>query len=180
MMSLANNGTTAGTMGVKPGVIVNGQADGGKFLTFFLAGEEYGIEILKVHEIIGMRPITPVPRTPEYIRGVINLRGKVITVVDLRMKFGMESKEPTDLSCIIVVQTAGVEIGIMVDQVSEVVDIAPGDIDNTPSFGPEVDTDYILGIGKLNDKVRLLLDIDKVLSNSGTVEIQKAAERAVA
>jgi purine-binding chemotaxis protein CheW len=137
----------------------------GKFLTFFLAGEEYGIEILKVQEIIGMMLITPVPRTPHFIRGVINLRGKVITVVDLRLKFGMESKEQTDETCIIVVQTQGIQIGCVVDKVSEVLDINAEEIEDPPSFGVDVNTEYILGIGKSQDKVKLLLDIDKVLSH---------------
>src|SRR6266700_3287466 len=108
MQNLANEIMTTGVpiqaaLAGKSGMKVTG----GKFLTFFLAGEEYGIEILKVHEIIGMMPITPVPRTPEFIKGVINLRGKVITVIDLRMKFGMDPKEATDLTCIIVVQACG-------------------------------------------------------------------------
>ena len=136
-------------------------------MTFFLAQEEYGIEILKVQEIIGLMGITPVPRTPHYIRGVINLRGKVITVVDLRLKFGMESVEKTDKTCIIVVQTQGVQMGIVVDKVSEVLAIAGKDIDDAPSFGAEVNTDYILGVGKSQGKVKLLLDIDKVLSIDG-------------
>jgi len=145
-----------------------------KFLTFYLAGEEYGVEILKVQEIIGMMAITPVPRTPQFIRGVINLRGKVITVVDLRLKFGMEPKEQTDETCIIVVQTAGIQIGCVVDKVSEVLDINEEEIEDAPSFGADVNTEYILGIGKSQGKVKLLLNIDKVLSRR---ELQ-AAETA--
>ncbi len=135
-----------------------------KFLTFFLGAEEYGIEILKVQEIIGILPITTVPRMPLFIRGVVNLRGKVITVVDLRLKFGMESKVQTDESCIIVVQTRGIQIGCIVDKVSEVLDIDADEIEDPPSFGVEVDTEYILGIGKSQGRIKLLLDIDKVLS----------------
>jgi purine-binding chemotaxis protein CheW len=138
---------------------------GGKYLAFFLADEEYGMEILKAHEIIGMMSITTVPRTPPFIRGVINLRGKVIPIVDLRQKFGMESIEQTDETCIIVVQARGVEMGLVVDRVSEVLDIASEDIDEAPSFGAEVDTGYLLGIAKSEGRVRLLLDIDKVLSS---------------
>jgi purine-binding chemotaxis protein CheW len=148
---------------------------GGKFLTFFLAGEEYGIEILKVHEIIGLLPITRVPRTPGFIRGVINLRGKVIPVVDLRLKFGMESVAHTDETCIIVVQVRGAEMGIVVDKVSEVRDIASQDIEDAPSFGTDVNTDYILGIGKAEGKVKILLDIDKVLSTQEVVALRAAA-----
>jgi len=147
---------------------------GKKFLTFFLAGEEYGLEILKVHEIIGMMPITRVPRTPHFIQGVTNLRGKVIPVVCLRKKFGMEVGEQTDETCIIVVQANGVQMGITVDKVSEVLDIAVEDIEDAPSFGEEVDTEYILGIGKSEGKVKLLLDIDRVLSSQDVIDIRSA------
>ncbi|MCS6862350.1 MAG: chemotaxis protein CheW [Abditibacteriales bacterium] len=151
-------------------------AAGGKFLTFFLAGEEYGIEILKVHEIIGMMPITRVPRTPPFMCGVINLRGKVIPVVDLRLKFGMESVAHTDETCIIVVQVRDAEMGIIVDKVSEVRDIAASDIEDTPSFGADVNTDYILGIGKSEGRVKILLDIDKVLSSQEVVALHATTE----
>lgn len=139
---------------------------GGKFLTFFLAGEEYGLEILKVHEIIGMIPITPVPRTPDHVRGVINLRGKVIPIVDLRLKLAMEAKEQTDQTCTIVVRANQLDIGIIVDKVSEVLDIAEDDIDDAPSFGANINSDYILGIGKSEGRVKLLLDIDEVLAET--------------
>lgn len=145
-----------------------------KFLTFFLANEEYGLEILKVQEIIGLMPITRVPRTPMFIRGVINLRGKVISVVDLRLKFGMPEKEATSETCIIVVQAAGMEMGIIVDKVSEVLAIATNEIEDAPSFGAEVNTDYILGIGKSQGKVKLLLDIDRVLSAQELVSLRSA------
>ncbi len=149
---------------------------GGKYLTFFLAGEEYGLEILKVHEIIGVIPITPVPRTPECIRGVVNLRGKVIPVIDLRKKFGMDSKEETDETCIIVVQAQSREVGVVVDKVSEVLDIKEDDIDPSPSFGSDVKTDYILGIGKSEGRVKLLLDIEKALSSRELAELRRSAD----
>ncbi len=140
----------------------------GKYLTFSLAGEEYGISILKVKEIIGMMPITTVPQTPSYVKGVINLRGKVIPVVDLRCKFGMESMEYTERTCIIVVEIAGsgkmIPMGIVVDSVSEVLNIKSGDIEETPSFGSRLDTDYILGMAKVGGGVKILLDIDRVMS----------------
>jgi purine-binding chemotaxis protein CheW len=148
---------------------------GGKFLTFFLAGEEYGLEILKVQEIIGMMSITPVPRTQSYMRGVVNLRGKVIPVVDLRLKFGMEFKEQTDETCIIVVQANRVQTGIVVDNVSEVLDIASQAIEDAPSFGAGVDSDYILGIGKSEGRIKLLLDIDKVLTTEDIADISAAS-----
>jgi purine-binding chemotaxis protein CheW len=153
---------------------------GGKFLTFFLGTEEYGLEILKVHEIIGMMPITRVPRTPLFIRGVINLRGKVIPVVDLRLKFAMESKEQTEETCVIVVQAQGVEMGIIVDKVSEVLDIAGQDIDDAPYFGADVKTDYLLGIGKAGERVKLLLDIDKVLSSDEVIDVRSVTQESEA
>jgi purine-binding chemotaxis protein CheW len=142
---------------------------GGKFLTFFLAGEEYGLEILRVREILGMLPITRVPRTPPAIRGVINLRGKIIPVVDLRTKFGMDAADYSGRTCIIVVHAQGVEFGVVVDRVSEVLDIASGNIEDAPSFGVDVNTEYLLGIAKIGGSVKLLLDIERVLS---TQEVQ--------
>src|SRR4051812_44341547 len=146
-------------------------ARGGKFLTFFLAGEEYGLEILKVHEIIGILPITRVPRTPDFIRGVVNLRGKVIPIVDLRAKFGMPTTEDAPETCIIVVAVKGVQIGVVVDKVSEVSNINESDVEPPPSFGADVRTDFLLGLGKSSERVRLLLDIDQVLSSAEIVQI---------
>jgi purine-binding chemotaxis protein CheW len=140
----------------------------GKYLTFSLEKEEYGIGILKVKEIIGMMPITSVPRTPEFIKGVINLRGKVIPVIDLRSKFEMESIPYTERTCIIVVEIdseeATVLIGIVVDEVSEVLNISEEDIEETPAFGTKLNTDYILGMAKIEGGVKILLNIDKILS----------------
>ncbi len=150
--------------------------EGGKFLTFFFDEEEYAIEILKVQEIIGVMPITAVPRTPSYLLGVINLRGKVIPVIDLRARFGMEAVDWTDETCIIVMQIAETQMGMMVDKVSEVLDIAAEAIEDTPSFGAGVNTDYIMGIGKAEGKVRLLLDIDRVISIRGADEMSLAAQ----
>jgi len=151
----------------------------GKYLTFSLAGEEYGIGILKVKEIIGMLPITTVPRTPAFVKGVINLRGKVIPVVDLRLKFGMEEMTYAERTCIIVVeirsQGTSVLIGIVVDSVSEVLNIKGTDIEETPTFGARLDTDYILGMAKINGGVKILLDIDKVLGAEEMALLEKAA-----
>lgn len=139
----------------------------GKYLTFKLAGEEYAIDILKVKEIIGLMPITDIPRMPGYVRGVINLRGKVIPVVDLRTKFGLMSTEDTDETCIIVVDVArngkSTQTGILVDTVSEVLDIAADQIEEAPSFGTAVNTDFIMGMGKIGESVKILLDVVKVL-----------------
>ncbi|HSW00944.1 MAG TPA: chemotaxis protein CheW [Sedimentisphaerales bacterium] len=140
----------------------------GKYLTFALAHEEYGLEILKVQEIIGYMNVTAIPQTPSYVKGVINLRGQVIPVVDLRAKFGMEAVGITDETCLIVVEITRTDrkfsTGIIVDRVQEVLDIAGKDIEEAPEFGASVDTDFILGMGKIGDKVKILLDIDRVLA----------------
>jgi purine-binding chemotaxis protein CheW len=149
---------------------------GGKYLTFSLAGEEYGIEILKVHEIIGMMPVTRVPRTPAIIRGVINLRGKVIPIVDLRRKFELPSAADDSATCIIVVQVHGIQTGLVVDSVSEVVDIPAGDVEETPSFGGDVSTEYLLGLAKSNGRVKLLLDIERVLVPSDAKALTAASQ----
>ncbi len=149
------------------------QSRAGKYLTFFLAGEEYGLEILKVSEIIGLQPITRVPRMPEFVRGVINLRGKVIPITDLRMKFGMDAEDSED-SCIIVVQMRGIQTGIVVDRVSEVVAITEADIEDAPSFGAGIRTEFLLGIGKTGERVKLLLDIDKVLATTELAALEAA------
>jgi len=178
---------------------------GGKFLTFYLADEEYGVEILKVQEIIGMQPITRVPRTPSFIRGVINLRGKVIPIMDLRERFAMVSVETAlaalgegeraaaeALRCIIVVQVAlvgagpqaaTVPMGIVVDRVSEVAAIAAGDVEDAPSFGAGVKTEYLLGLGKAKTadgqgRVKLLLDIDRVLAADELAALTQAQVEA--
>ncbi len=143
----------------------------GKYLTFALANEEYGLEILKVREIIGYIDVTAVPQTPHFIKGVINLRGQVIPVVDLRAKFGMETAEVTEQSCIIVVEithgTRTCSTGIVVDHVQEVLDIAGSAIEEAPQFDASVNTDFILGMGKVGDSVKILLDIDRVLAGDG-------------
>ena len=154
----------------------------GKYLTFKLGVEEYGLEILKVQEIIKMMEITKVPRTPDFVRGVINLRGKVIPVVDLRLKFGMERRETTDKTCVIVVQVShaggALTMGTIVDEVSEVLDIHAGQIEPAPEFGTSVDTDFILGMGKVGKKVIMLLGIDKVLSSGDLVAVETVAKVA--
>lgn len=140
----------------------------GKFLTFSLADEEYGIGILKVREIIGMMQIRTVPQTPYFVKGVINLRGKVIPVVDLRLKFSMQEKEYTERTSIIVVDVQGsssIQIGIVVDFVSEVVNIKADEVEATPTFGARLDTDYILGLAKVGKGVKIILDIDRILAD---------------
>jgi purine-binding chemotaxis protein CheW len=135
-----------------------------KYLTFILGEEEYGIEILKVREIIGVIEIVALPNAPSYIKGVVNLRGSVIPVVDLRLKFNMPEKEYNKETCIIVVNMLYRHIGIIVDTVSEVLDIQEDDIDDPPSFGASIEANFIHGMGKVGDRVKILLDIDNVLN----------------
>ena len=137
----------------------------GKYLTFVLGAEQYGVEIIKVREILGVLPITPMPQTPHYVKGVINLRGKVIPVVDTRTKFGMPEKGTTSETCIIVVDVDGKSIGLLVDTVKEVLNIAEEQIEDPPSFGTGADTDFVRGLGKIGDQVIILLGIDRVLSS---------------
>ncbi len=152
----------------------------GKYLTFSLDDEEYGIGILKIKEIIGMMAVTTVPQTPDFVKGVINLRGKVIPVIDLRLRFGMEAIEYTERTCIIVVEiegsTGNIQIGIVVDSVTEVLNIKGDDIEGTPTFGTKLNTDYILGMAKLEGGVKILLDINRVLSENEMSLLENAAE----
>lgn len=151
----------------------------GKYLTFKLAEEEYGLEIIKVQEIIGLMPITKVPRVPDYMRGVINLRGRIIPTIDLRSKFSLPTVEDTDKTCIIVVEVMSIKgkvnVGIIVDQVAEVLDVAADEIDHAPEFGTALRTDFILGVGIVKGSVKILLDIDKVLTSEEVAVAQQVA-----
>lgn len=151
----------------------------GKYLTLSLADEEYGIGILKVKEIIGMITVTAVPQTPPHVKGVINLRGKVIPVIDLRLKFGLPAMEYTERTCIIVIEIAKdnghILIGILVDSVSEVLNIKGADIEDTPNFGSRVKTDFILGMAKAAGKIKILLDIDRVMNADELDDLEKAS-----
>jgi len=151
----------------------------GKYLTFTLDNEEYGIALLKVKEIIGMMPITSVPQTPEYVKGVINLRGKVIPVSDLRLRFEMAAADYTDRTCIIVVEIHGeettIQVGIVVDAVSEVMNIKAEEVEKAPSFGTKVETDYILGMANMEGQVKILLDIDRVMTREAIMQTEQAA-----
>ena len=147
-----------------------------KYLTFALGDESYGLEILKVREIIGLMDITRVPRMPHFVRGVINLRGRVIPVMDLRLKFGMEAAPDTAETCIIVVDLDGLLTGVLVDRVSEVADIAGEQIEPPPDFGASVSTRFILGIGKTASRVILLLEIAEVLTRGDMRALAGVAE----
>jgi purine-binding chemotaxis protein CheW len=149
----------------------------GKYLTFVLGAEIFGIQIQKIQEIIGMMQVTHVPRTPSYVRGVINLRGKVIPIADLRLRFGMDERPDTERTCIIVLDIgAGANraiAGIIVDEVSEVLFIDGTQIEPPPAFGSDVETDFILGMGKVGEKVVMLLGVDSVLSVGEIAAIEK-------
>lgn len=150
------------------------EALAGKYLTFSLMGEEYGVGILKVKEILGMMPITPIPQTLPYLKGVINLRGKITPVVDLRVKFGFPEKEYTPETCIIVVETQGIVMGIIVDTVLEVLDISQANLEPVPPLGRQIQTDFFLGIAKVGEALELLLDIDRILTG-GELETLETA-----
>ncbi len=149
----------------------------GKYLTFALGNEEYGVGILKVREIIGIMEITSVPHTPTYIKGVINLRGRVIPVLELRVKFEMEPLEYTDRTCIIVVEIDGpsgqIQVGMLVDSVSEVLHIVSEEIEPPPAFGTTKNLEYIMGIGKIKGQVKILLDVDHVIGSGALEELEK-------
>lgn len=135
----------------------------GKFLVFHLGDEEYGIPIRNVTEIIGIQTVTDLPETPPYVKGVINLRGKVIPVIDVRIRFSMPEKEYDDRTCIVVVNIKDVSVGLIVDSVSEVMDIPADHIEPTPRISQGASTRYIMGLGKVNDDVKILLDTQRLL-----------------
>jgi purine-binding chemotaxis protein CheW len=149
------------------------QSLAGKYLTFALDREEYGLPVLRVREIIKMMEVTAVPQVPHYVRGVINLRGKVIAVVDLRRKFNLDAIPAGDRTAIIVVELdlpAGrTLVGVLVDAVSEVLNIAPAEIEPTPTFGDQVDTTFMLGVAKVKGTVKILLDLNRVFEAEGAL-----------
>jgi purine-binding chemotaxis protein CheW len=160
-------------------------ATAGKYLTFSLADELYGLEILRVQEIVGMLPVTRVPRLPEFVAGVVNLRGRIIPVVDIRLAFGFTDVSITERTCIVVVRveregTGSTVMGVIVDEVSDVRDLAAESIEETPEFGVEVDSSFIKGVGRVEDCVVLLLDIDRVLSGQQFSMVEVAARTASA
>ena len=149
----------------------------GKYLTLRLAGEEFGIRVMQVREIMGLQEITPVPQTPGHVKGVINLRGKVIPVICLRSKFGLPAGEYTERTSIVVVQVHGGTMlaGIIVDGVSEVLNVAAADIEDAPDFGTGADTSYLLGMAKIKGSIKILLDIEEVMKALGDVVTQLTA-----
>jgi len=158
-------------------------ATAGKYLTFELAEEHYGLEILRVQEIVGLLPVTRVPRMPEFVAGVVNLRGRIIPVVDLRMSFGLAPANELERTCIVVVRVqhesgSASVMGAIVDEVSDVIALTAEQIEPTPEFGAVVDTSFIKGVGRSEDRVVLLLDIDRVWSGSEMEIVRRAAAPA--
>lgn len=157
--------------------VVAAKAKPGKYITFTLAGEDYGLFILSVKEIIGMMNITRVPKTPDFVRGVINLRGKVHPVIDLRKRFGLDPKDDDARTPIIIVEVSlgsnSTFLGIVVDSVSEVINVEANQLEETPTFGVDLETDFILGLAKIGQKVLTLLDIDRILTSKQLVMVSK-------
>ena len=153
-----------------------------QYLTFLLANEEYAISILKVKEIIEYDTVTTVPKTPKWVRGVINLRGAVMPVVDLAVKFGLEQKPVTKTTCIVIVETQfesqNITIGILADAVSQVIDLTAEDMQTVPEFGTRVKVDYLLGMAQLGKKFALVLDVDKVLSTDELLNLHDVSALA--
>lgn len=144
-------------------------SDGNQFLTFVLGEEEYGVEILKVQEIKGYSAVTPIPNTPAYVKGVMNLRGAIIPIVDLRAKLSMDEAAYNQFTVIIVVRVGAKTVGVVVDAVSDVLNIPADDVQPTPDFGAQVDARFISGLARAGDKLVVLLDIEKVLGNDASV-----------
>lgn len=144
------------------------QSLAGKYLTFFLGAESYGLPVIKVREIISFLPPTHVPQLPEHVEGVINLRGKIIPVLNLRRKFGLSAGEPSKRTCTVVVQIQSASksealIGLVVDGVEEVAQISAADLEPTPEFGPGAATHHILGMAKVKGVIKTLLNLDQVI-----------------
>jgi purine-binding chemotaxis protein CheW len=167
-MSTATVGTTDQQIGFGTG--------GTQYLTFDLADEHYGVDILKVQEIKGYTAVTRIPNTPEYLKGVLNLRGTIVPIIDLRLKFGMGATEPTAFTVIVVANVKDRVMGILADAVSDVLEIAENDIQPPPELGPKVDVSFVSGIGSCNDHLVTLLDIDRVMSDDEVVKVSTVSE----
>ena len=150
----------------------------GRYLTFALGEEVYGIEIRFVTEIIGLQPVNSIPEAPAYIKGVINLRGKIIPVIDMRLKFKKQPAEYTDRTCIIVIETQTFSVGLIVDQVAEVLTMADGDIVPPPDAWVSAGRRYLSGIGKVDGQVKLLLDCDKLFTDDEAEAIGSSGAKA--
>jgi purine-binding chemotaxis protein CheW len=170
------------TQTLEPANAVAGPNLGGKYLTFALGEESYAVDVRKVREIIRLANITSVPQMPGFIRGVINLRGKIIPVIELRVRFGLPNAATTDKTCIVVVQIQTSaqtrrETGLIVDNVEEVLNLTANDIEPTPDFGSQVDTEYLLGMAKVKGVVKMLLDLDRVLGSEEAEALEQVAAK---
>jgi len=150
-------------------------ADSDQFLTFTIQGEEYGIEILRVQEIKGISKVRPIPNAPSYIKGAMNLRGTVVPIIDLRCRFGMSEAEYNQFTVIIMVSVGAKVIGLVVDAVSDVLNITKDQIEETPDIGGEIDTSFFRGMGKIGEKLVLLLNIDRLLAGERLEAIDQTA-----
>jgi len=155
-----------------------------QYLTFKLGEEMFALDIAKVREVLDFTTVTRVPRTPEFMRGVINLRGSVVPVVDLRLKFGMTRTESSVNTCIIITEVIvdgdRTVLGALADSVQEVIDLVPGDVSPAPRIGTRINTEFIQGMGKRDDRFIILLDIDRVFSTDELALVQAAPEDAFA
>jgi len=158
----------------------NREVDGSQFLTFFLAGEEYGVDILRVQEIKGWNAVTPIPNTPEYIRGVINLRGTIVPIIDLRRRFGLEAVEYGPMTVVIVLKVMREDksrvMGIVVDAVSDVYNVQDESLKPAPDFGSVVNVDFVQGLATVNETMVIILDIDHLLNSGELAVLDRAAE----
>ncbi|VAX11658.1 Positive regulator of CheA protein activity (CheW) [hydrothermal vent metagenome] len=161
-------------------VIISDMADTDQFLTFMLAGEEYGVDILRVQEIKGWDAVTSIPNTPTYIRGVINLRGTIVPIIDMRIRFGLEELEYGPLTVVIVLkvetESNSRTMGIVVDGVSDVYNVPDEQIKPSPDFGDAVDTEFVKGLATVEEKMVIILDIDSMLNASELTEVDSVAK----
>lgn len=151
-----------------------------QYVTFTIGSEVYGVEVLKVQEIIGMTQITHMPNSMRFMKGVINLRGSVVPVVDMRLKLDMEEQEYTKFTVILIIEVKGTLVGIIVDAVSDVVGLPLSSIQETPHFSANIDTDYIKGIAKKAEQLIIVLDVDKILSSEELERIDKSRDENLA
>jgi len=156
---------------------LNDAVDTNQYVTFLIGSEVYGVEVLRVQEIIGMTRVTQVPNSMHFMKGVINLRGTVVPVVDMRLRFTMEEKDYDNFTVILIVEVKGTMIGMIVDSVSDVVNIPVKDIQDTPHFSASIRTDYIKGIGRIEEDLVIVLDVDKILSHEEIEKIEQGTKQ---
>lgn len=174
-----NNGSVSGAVSSEKHK-KDGTAEGRQFVTFMIGDETYGTEVLSVQEIIGMTKITHVPNAPVFMKGVINLRGSVVPVVDLRITFGMNERDYDVFTVIIIVEVRGRMVGMIVDSVSDVVNVPVDTIQDTPHFHSGIKADFIKGIGRIDERLVIILDVDKILTTDEIGEMELTGDRRTA